>query len=259
MRLLLWSYMLLFFCGAAFPLPPAFAEKQIFDQLNLERQKHGLPTLEWNDLAADAARKHARLLADHGDLSHQFSGEPSLPERLGATGVRFTNAAENVARTEYIEDVHLALMNSPGHRANILSSKYNAVGIGVVEEKGRIYVTQDFLFRVPVYTEEQFGSAFAEEFNQTRKSHGSRAIDVQPDSYLHSLACSTDGNASSLAGSVDGRYVVVFNSSEPHRLPEKMQDVAVSPQYRRMSFGVCFRPDKEHGYGNFWVVAAFGN
>jgi Cysteine-rich secretory protein family len=251
---------------AVFVLAPALvsasqspAEKRIFDELNQERQKAGLPALEWSELAADAARHHARMLAESNTLSHQFLGEPSLPERLGATGVRFTNAAENVARTEHIEDVHLALMNSPGHRANILSPKYNAVGIGVVEDQGRIFVTQDFMFRVPVYSEEQFGAAFAEDINHIRKAAGFRELETSNDPYLHHLACSTDGNAASLAGNVSGKYVVVFTSSEPHRLPEKMQKAATAPDYHRMSFGVCFRPDEEHGYGNFWVVGVFGN
>ncbi len=233
-------------------------EKQLFDLVNHEREKAGLSKLEWSDLAANAARQHARMLAEKNELSHQFTGEPSLPERLGATGVRFTSAAENVARTEHIEDVHLALMNSPGHRANILSPKYNSAGIGVVEEKGRIFVTQDFIFRVPTYTEEQFSAAISEELNQNRKATGLKELDTSSDSYLHGLACSTDGNASSLAGNVSGSYVVVFNSSEPHHLPEQMQKAAMNMNYRRIRYGACFRPDKEHGYGNFWVVAVFG-
>src|SRR5947209_17254608 len=85
------------------------SEKRVFDDLNQERAKNGLPTLEWNEQAASAARAHARLLLENTRLSHQFPGESTLSERLGATGVRFTVAAENVARTEYIEDVHLAL------------------------------------------------------------------------------------------------------------------------------------------------------
>src|SRR5262249_29474267 len=121
------------------------AEKQIFDQLNHERKDAGLPALEWNDLVAKAARRHAEVLVENQQLSHQYPGEAPLPERIGATGVRFTLAAENVARTGYVEDVHLALMNSPGHRANILSSRYNAVGIGLVARDGRFYVTQDFV------------------------------------------------------------------------------------------------------------------
>ena len=238
---------------------PSPAEKQIFDQLNQERKKAGLPALEWSELAADAARRHAALLAQNEELSHQYPGEPSLPERLGAIGLRFTSSAENIARTEHLEDVHLALVNSPGHRANMLSPKYNAAGIGVVEHGGKIYVAQDFAFVVPVYSESDFNAAFAEGFNLVRKARGTPGIDARPDPYLHELACTTDGDATRLAGSVHGRYLVVFNSSEPRRLPEKMVEAAANPTYHRMTFGACFRPDKEHGYGNFWVVAAFGS
>lgn len=235
------------------------AEKQVFDQLNQERQKAGLTTLEWNELVAEAARGHARMLAENEELSHQYPGEPSLTERLGSAGVRFTRAGENVARTEYVEDVHLALMTSPGHRANMLNAAYNAAGIGVVERDGMVYATEDFIFAVPVYSEEQFSAAFIEAFNESRKTSGFGPLAARNDPYFHNLACSTDGNASSLASVVSGSYVVVFSSSEPRRVPEKLRRAASSPAYRRMNFGVCFRPDKEHGYGNFWVVAAFGS
>src|SRR5579859_3598260 len=231
------------------------AEKRILEELNHERVKNGLKPLEWNEQAAAAARAHTRLLVENASLSHQFSGEPSLPERLGATGARFTVAAENVARTEWIEDVHPALMGSSGHRANMLSPRYNAVGIGVIEDKGRIFVTQDFIFLVPEYSEALFASAFADSFNLARKG---RQADIHQDALLHELACATDGDASKLAGQVSGaRSVVVFTSSDPHSLPEQMLSRAANPNFHHMNFGVCFRPDQEHGYANFWVVATF--
>jgi len=229
------------------------AEKRILEELNHERLKNGLGALAWNEQAAAAARVHTRLLVGNANLSHQFPGEASLPERLGATGARFTVAAENVARTEWIEDVHPALMGSSGHRANMLSPRYNAVGIGVMEEKGRIFVTQDFIFLVPEYSEALFASAFAESFNLVRKR---RKTDIRPDALLHELACATDGDAAKLAGQVSGaRSVVVFTSSDPHSLPEQVLSRAAD--FHRMNFGVCFRPDQEHGYANFWVVATF--
>ena len=192
---------------------------------------------------------------ENAQLSHQFPGEASLPERLGASGARFTVAAENVARTEWIEDVHPALMGSSGHRANMLSPRYNAVGIGVVEDKGRIFVTQDFIFLVPEYSEALFASAFTDSFNLARKG---RQADIHQDALLHELACATDGDASKLAGQVDGiRAIVVFTSSDPHSLPEQMHSRAANPNFHHMNFGVCFRPDQEHGYANFWVVATF--
>ncbi|MGC2742189.1 MAG: CAP domain-containing protein [Candidatus Angelobacter sp.] len=234
------------------------AEKRIFEELNQERISHGLLALEWNGQAAATARAHAQLLAENGKLSHQFLGEAALPERLGATGARFTVAAENVALTGFIEDVHLALMSSSGHRANMLNTAYNAVGIGVVQDKGKIYVTQDFIYFVPDYSESQFNAAFAEELNLVRKSKGIRPLDARSDAQLHELACSTQGNAAKLAEKLTGvSAVVVFTASDPHRLPEEMNARAANADFHSMKFGACFRPDREHGYANFWVVAAF--
>jgi hypothetical protein len=240
-------------CAGAQSMSPA--ENRILEDLNHERIKNGLNPLAWNEQAAAAARAHSRLLAEHAQLSHQFRDELSLPERLGATGVRFTVAAENVARTEWIEDVHPALMGSPGHRANMLSPRYNAVGIGVIEEKGRIFVTQDFIFLVPEYSEALFASAFAESYSHARQG---RKAEIRPDALLHELACATDGDAAKLADRVtEARSIVVFTLSDPHSLPEQMLTRAAD--FHRMNFGVCFRPDQEHGYANFWVVATFSN
>jgi uncharacterized protein YkwD len=236
------------------------AEKQIFAQLNQARMENGQPALEWNDQAANAARLHAQTLLENGKLSHQFSGEPSPAERIGAAGARFTLSAENVARTEYLEDVHPALMNSPGHRANILSPKYNAVGIGVVERQGKIYVTQDFLFLIATYSEEQFGQVFAETFNEARKANGVKKLEAHTSKSLHDAACFTSGDASKLPiANPDVRSAVVFTASDPHRLPPELSSRAADALFHHMDFGVCFRPDQEHGYANFWVVATFAN
>jgi hypothetical protein len=241
------------------------AEKRIFDELNHERASHELPVLQWDEHAAGAARAHARMLAESGKLSHQFPTEATLPERLGATGARFTVSAENVAQTEFVEDVHPALMTSSGHRANILSVSYNAVGIGVVEKQGKIYVAQDFIFLVPSYSEAQFNAAFAEAFNLVRKAKGIRPIYAREDAALHELACSTDGNAGKLANNLTGvsatgvSSVVAFTSSDPHHLPPELNPRAANADFHIMRFGACFRPDQEHGYANFWVVAAFAN
>ncbi|MGC2697920.1 MAG: CAP domain-containing protein, partial [Candidatus Angelobacter sp.] len=206
------------------------------------------------------ARAHALLLADHDKLSHQFQGEATLAERIGTTGARFTDAGENIALTEYVEDVHPALMTSDGHRANMLSPKYNALGIGVVEHNGKIYVTQDFVFAIPAYSEAQFAAALAGALNLARKSRGMRTLDAHFDQALHQAACSTQGMVSQVTGLVPGtRSVVVFTSSEPHTVPEGLMSRAAGNDFRSMNLGVCFRPGQKYGYGNFWVVVAFVN
>ena len=50
-----------------------------------------------------------------------------------AAGARFAIIGENLALAPTTELAHRGLMDSPGHRANILSPQYGRVGIGVAE------------------------------------------------------------------------------------------------------------------------------
>ena len=126
--------------------------------------------------------------------------------------------------------------------------------------RDRIYVAQDFIFLIPNYSESQFNAAFAEAFNLVRKARGIRPIYAREDAALHELACSTDGNAGKLANNLTGvSAVVAFTSSDPHHLPAELNPRAANADFHIMRFGACFRPDQEHGYANFWVVAAFAN
>src|SRR5215467_1272053 len=163
------------------PLPP---DRELFQVVNGERQRNGLEKLEWNVKLATAAQAHAEELARHGDLSHVFPGELPLEQRVGATGERFDAVAENVAAADNVDDAHVGLMNSPGHRANILSPKYNAVGIAVVRVRDRVYVAQDFAHVLPVYSPQQFRDEVVAAFNRARKTHHFAPIDSTPDPRL---------------------------------------------------------------------------
>ncbi len=214
--------------------------------------------LQWDDHVAEAARKHSEMMAENGRLDHQFPGEDTVADRVGVTGARFSQSAENVARTEYLEDVNLALMNSPGHRANMMNPQYNAIGIGVIQHKKMLFVTQDFVMLVPAYSEAQFRDALVEAVNRETRSRGIRFIQTETQAFLRNAACSTDGQARSISGNIAGASaVVVFTSSEPAKLPEQLMNRVTNPGFHRMAIGVCFRPDKQYGYANFWVVAAF--
>src|SRR3954447_10588632 len=61
------------------------AEQHIFQLANQARKDAGVEPLQWNEEAAEAARVHAKLMADKQALSHQFSGELALRERMGET------------------------------------------------------------------------------------------------------------------------------------------------------------------------------
>ena len=81
-------------------------------------------------------------MADTQVLAHNdayFSAESK--SRLGAKSL-----GENVARNGSADDAHARLMASPGHRANLMSSKFSVVGIAVFRDgSGNLWITQGFV------------------------------------------------------------------------------------------------------------------
>jgi cysteine-rich secretory family protein len=120
------------------------SERELFELLNRERAARNLPELRWDDALFHAARKHALLMLDLNIVEHQLPGEPSLEERLTNAGTRFTYIAENIAVGKDPASIHSGWMNSPGHRANILSPRVTAVGIAVVRGTAGLFAIQDF-------------------------------------------------------------------------------------------------------------------
>jgi uncharacterized protein YkwD len=119
-------------------------ERELFDATNRERRAHGLPPLEWNDALAVAARRHASEMASKDTLSHQFPGEPSLPSRVKQAGAHFVWLSENVALGPNASIIHAEFVKSPPHRANILDTDMNVMGIGIVERNGELFAVEDF-------------------------------------------------------------------------------------------------------------------
>ncbi len=233
-------------------------ELKLFNLINQEREKAGLLKFQWNADLAKSARAHAQLLAERQRLSHQFTGEPVLGDRIGATGLRFDAAAENVASGAEVEDTHVALMNSPLHRANILNPNYNAVGTAVVPHGERVYVAQNFAHVLPNYTEAQFRDALVAAINKVRQRKKIGTILVRTDAALRDAACAGDSNARRLIQTLSGpTHLAVFTLSVPDKLPENLNKAVSDATLGRMNIGVCFRPGPEHGYASFSVVAAF--
>ena len=67
--------------------------------------------------------------------------------------MRCDHDGENIALNGDIASAHALLMDSPGHRANILATHFNSVGIGVVERGDLLYVTEDFAHVLPSFSE----------------------------------------------------------------------------------------------------------
>src|SRR6267154_3741790 len=94
---------------------PDGPEQILFQSANRERAAHGLSPVKWNAVLAEAARRHAVLLAQRNALSHQFPGEPDLASRAAHEGARFSTIAENVALGPSAETLHFFFLWSGAH------------------------------------------------------------------------------------------------------------------------------------------------
>jgi uncharacterized protein YkwD len=120
------------------------AARQLFEAVNRERVSQGSAKLKWDDALASAARQHAEAMAARNTLGHQLPDEPSLPTRATRAGVRFVWLSENVAQGPSAANISEQWAHSPNHRANVLDTDMDTVGIGVAERNGVLFAVADF-------------------------------------------------------------------------------------------------------------------
>lgn len=126
-------------------LEHAFA-LQVFELVNLERARAGLPPLEWSPEAADVAYDHCVDMRLRGYYDHVTPEGLTPCDRLTARGLSMVICAgENIALGNTTPaDVMAAWMGSPAHRAVILKPLFTHVGVGVHAGADGPWWTQDF-------------------------------------------------------------------------------------------------------------------
>ncbi len=129
----------------AAPRPRPELEAQMLELVNRERVAAGLRPLAPDPELTEVARQHSADMFAHGYFAHATPEGRDPFERMREANVRFLTAGENLALAPTLQIAHTGLMNSPGHRANILQPDFGRVGIGIMD--GGIHglmVTQDF-------------------------------------------------------------------------------------------------------------------
>ncbi|MCP3741018.1 CAP domain-containing protein [Rossellomorea sp. BNER] len=121
-------------------------EYQLFDLTNATRVNHHLPTLTFNDHVKETARKHSLDMADNHYFSHTNLQGQSPFDRMQEDEITFVTAGENLAYGQYSSIfAHEGLMNSMGHRKNILKPDYEYLGVGVAfNSESQPYYTENF-------------------------------------------------------------------------------------------------------------------
>jgi uncharacterized protein YkwD len=235
------------------------AEQQLLDLANQARTQAGAPRLTLDAGLCRAAREHAEAMFAARQLSHQFDGEPSLPQRLAsATHTQLDQEGENVALDFDAENGHKHLMLSPPHRANLLNPSYNVVGLGVVRTGDRLYIVQDFGHALPNYSTAEVKERIAATVTQARHQANQPDLARLDLPTADDAACSmaqADKLGTSAVHQLAQRYsVLTYTSLHPETLPANAGHVLASHTLRSFSVGTCYARTGTYPTGVYWVV-----
>jgi hypothetical protein len=153
-------------------------ELEIFRLVNWARAEQGLEPYRYDDGLADLARRHSQNMRDFSFFSHR-DHDARMPDQRRLEfypellTVRF---AENIAtgfgttEPEIAANIMETWMNSPGHRANILSPDFTHIGVGIVHARAAKYIgTQNFAYPLgkltaPLKSNIRYGERLEVEF-----------------------------------------------------------------------------------------------
>nr|WP_321488050.1 CAP domain-containing protein [uncultured Hyphomonas sp.] len=133
-------------------------EADFLARVNAERISQGLAPLRYRPELLEAARFQSLDMAYNDFFGHQSPDGRHHDARVSAfdRSALIKYSAENVAMVEVIggrwnlkrnavKRLHGNLMDSPGHRANILNPDITDVAMGVVRTESGVWVTQVFI------------------------------------------------------------------------------------------------------------------
>lgn len=220
--------------------PRMTVEQTLLAAANRERASRGIALLQFDPALSEAARFHALQMANRGDISHQFSGEPDLSRRAAAVGARFSLISENVAEAPNPSMFHELWMHSQGHRDNLLDSRVNAVGIAVVSRGGQFYAVEDFAATIEA-------ASFDLQEETITQMLARQGLSVRPTSSTSTvvqarLACSME---SGFPGRNKPWYIMRYTADRLDQIPAQLESRIRSGKYHQAVVGAC--ADSESG------------
>jgi hypothetical protein len=222
---------------AAAQSTPTVAEQYLFTAANHERAQQGLPALRWDDKLYRAADAHAVEMVQRESISHQYPGEPDISARVLRAGAHFSVVAENVAEAPTAVRIHDAWMQSPGHRANLLDPRLDAVGIRVLSRDGQLYAVEDFDRSVAMLSLEQQETAVATLLESKA------SVTAVPSALDARRTCAMD---TGYAGTAKPWFVMRYTAADVNELPPTLQAKLATGKFHRALVGACPATDTQN-------------
>jgi Cysteine-rich secretory protein family len=225
---------------------PNVAEQYLLAAANQDRAARGLPPLHRDPVLARAALYHARQMAAHEGISHQFPGEPDLSVRGASAGAHFSLITENVAEAPDAAEVHDLWMHSKGHRENLLDPHVDSVGISVVVRDHQFFAVEDFASTVKPLSFNEQESTVAAILEQSGLQLGGRGLTVED-------ARRTCSMSTGYAGRRQPWYIMRYTADRLTELPSQLQSRLNSGKYHEAIVGAC--PSTDSGPFSAYSIA----
>lgn len=127
------------------PTVCAEVESDMLTLVNQERALAGVGEVVADEPLRQVGRAHSLDMFQRGYFSH-YTPEGKDPfDRMDAAGIVYQEAGENLALAPTLQAAHTGLMNSPGHRKNILNGHFHKLGIGCYQSsRYGLMISQEF-------------------------------------------------------------------------------------------------------------------
>ncbi len=106
-------------------------EQNMLKLINSARSENDLPPLKSDMELANVARIKSQDMIDNDYFSHYSPTYGSPFDMMKDFGIDYVEAGENIAGNRSVKNAHEGLMNSPGHRKNILNPNFTHIGLGI--------------------------------------------------------------------------------------------------------------------------------
>lgn len=106
-------------------------EQQMLNLINQARAQNNAQPLQADMQVTNVARVKAQDMIDNNYFSHNSPKYGNPFDMMKSFGISYVEAGENIAGNQNVQNAHNALMNSPGHRKNILNPAFTHIGLGI--------------------------------------------------------------------------------------------------------------------------------
>ncbi|HWA52448.1 MAG TPA: CvpA family protein [Patescibacteria group bacterium] len=119
-------------------------ETKMFQLVNEERTMRGIQALTWDIKLVVLGENYGKFMWQNHYFGHYDQEGHDVAYRMQQAEISYQVAGENLALAPTVEVAHTGLMNSPGHKANILDKDFKKIGIGVIDNGfyGKIFVQE---------------------------------------------------------------------------------------------------------------------